>query len=254
MKLSVIILTKNEEKNIRRCLDSLPKEIELIIVDSGSQDKTLEIVKNYNAKIFSNKMDDLNFATQRNFIADKASNEWVLFLDADEELSPELKHNLEYLIDNNEGIIGYDIRRWNYVLGKRMMHCWSPDYVLRLFNKRFARYEGHIHAYAVPKGKVMRIEEPILHYTFQSVEGYFERINKYSTIEAQRLFAQRAEFRWGILISRSWAMFTHVLTGKKGFLDGTRGLILAFMEGIQSFLTYAKLFELYEKEKQGQQM
>lgn len=246
MKLSAIVLTNNEENNLKRCLDSLPREIELIIVDSGSTDRTLEIAGKYGAKIFKNQMTD--FSSQRNFGADKASNDWVFFVDADEELSSELKHNLEYLINNNEGIIGYDIRRWNYVLGKRMTHCWSPDHVLRLFNRKYARYEGDIHERAVPKGKVLRIEDPLLHYTFQSVSGYFEKINKYSTTEAQKLYTQRAIFRWGILISRSWAMFTQVLTGKKGFLDGTRGLILAMMEGIQSFLTYAKLFELYEKE------
>ena len=247
MKLSAIVLTSNEENNLKRCLDSLPKDIELIIVDSGSTDGTLEIAGKYNAKIFKNKMAD--FSSQRNFGTDTALNDWVLFIDADEELSSELRHNLEYLINNNESIIGYDIRRWNYVLGKRMTHCWSPDHVLRLFNKNYARYEGEIHEKAVSKGKVLRIEDPILHYTFQSISGYFDKINRYSTVEAQRLYKERVKFRWGILLSRSWAMFTQVLTGKKGFLDGTQGLILAMMEGIQSFLTYAKLFEFYEKEK-----
>ncbi|MFA4967320.1 MAG: glycosyltransferase family 2 protein [Candidatus Margulisiibacteriota bacterium] len=247
MKLSAIILTNNEENNIKKCLDSLPKDIELIVVDSGSTDRTIELAGKYGAKIFARKLDDFSF--QRNFGLDKALNDWVLFIDADEELSSELKHNLEYLINNNDGIIGYDIRRWNYVLGKKMNHCWSPDYVLRLFNKNYARYEGELHEKAVPKGKVIRIEDPILHYTFQSISGYFDKVNKYSTVEAQRLYKAKIEFRWGILISRSWAMFTHVLTGKKGFLDGTRGLILAMMEAFQSFLTYAKLFELYEKNK-----
>lgn len=189
MKLSAIVLTNNEESNLKRCLDSLPKDIELIIVDSGSTDGTLGIAERYGAKIFKNKMAD--FSSQRNFGSDRASNDWILFIDADEELSSELKHNLEYLINNNESIIGYDIRRWNYVLGKRMTHCWSPDHVLRLFNKNYARYEGEIHEKAVPKGKVVRIEDPILHYTFQTISGYFDKINKYSTVEAQRLYKEK---------------------------------------------------------------
>jgi glycosyltransferase involved in cell wall biosynthesis len=248
MELSVIIMTYNEDSNIERCLKSLPEGVEIIVVDSGSTDKTVEIAEKYGAKIYLNKME--NFGAQRNFGHDRATNEWLLFMDADEELSPMLKEKIPQLISNNEGIIGFDIRRLNYVLGKRMNHCLNPDHVLRLFNKHFARYEGEVHEKAVPTGKkVVRIEFPILHYTFQSVAHYFDKMNKYSTIEAQKLFKQRAQFRWDILISRSWAMFTQVLTGKKGFLDGTRGLILAMMEGIQSFLIYAKLYELYENEK-----
>jgi len=247
MKLSVILLTSNEEKNIKRCLDSLPKDIELIIVDSGSTDRTLEIAKQYGAIIFKNKLVD--FSSQRNFGADHTSNNWVFSLDADEELSAELKNKLEALINNNEGIIGYDIRRFNYVLGKKMTHCWNPDHVLRLFDKRYARYEGEIHERATTNGKVVRIEDPILHYTFQSVAEYFNKVNRYSTVEAQRLYKQHTPFSRGILISRSWAMFTQALLGKRGMLDGIRGLIIAMMEAIQSFLTYAKLYELYENEK-----
>lgn len=253
MKLSVIIPTKNEEHNLKRCLDSLPKDIELIIIDDCSTDNTLEIARQYGARTFSKIMEDVgSHGAQRNFAADQASNDWVLYIDADEALSPELNGKLESLINNNENIIGYDIRRWNYVLGEKMNHCWNPDYVLRLCNRKFTRYEDGVHARAIPKGKVITIEDPILHYTLQSVESYFNKVNNYTTELSKRLYEQRAEFRWGILISRSWAMFTQVLTGKKGFLDGTRGLIVAMMEGIQSFLIYAKLYELYEKEKHNQ--
>ncbi len=247
MKLSVIILTNNEENNIKRCLDSLPKDIEIIIVDSGSTDNTLNIAQKYGAKIFKNKL--IDFSSQRNFGIDPSSNNWVFFIDADEELSPELKNKLPILIENKEGIIGFDIRRHNYMLGKQLKHCWNPDHVLRLFNKNFARYEGKVHERAVPKGKVLRIEEPILHYTFQGVREYFNKVNDYSTTEAQLLYERRAPFKTEMLISRSWGMFTQVLLGRKGILDGRRGLILAIMEAIQSFLIYAKLYELYEKEK-----
>ncbi len=247
MELSAIILTTNEESNIKRCLDSLPKDIEILIVDSGSTDRTIEIASGYGVKILKKKLD--NFSAQRNYGSDQAANRWALFLDADEELSPELKNKLGSLIGNTEGIIGYDIRRWNYVLGKRMTHCWTPDHVLRLFDKDQARYEGEIHERAVSKGKVKRIEEPILHYTFQSVAGYFDKINRYSTVEAERLYQARSPFRQGMLVSRSWAMFTQTLLGRKGLLDGTRGLILAIMEAVLSFLTYSKLYEMYEKEK-----
>ncbi|HTY14008.1 MAG TPA: glycosyltransferase family 2 protein [Candidatus Omnitrophota bacterium] len=247
MRLSAIILTSNEEANIERCLNSLPAGIEVLIVDSGSTDGTAGIAEKRGARVLKRPLD--NFGAQRNFGLKKAANDWVLFIDADEELAPELKAKLPAFIDNKEGVVGYDIRRWNYVLGKRMTHCWTPDHVLRLFDRRHARYKGEIHECAVADGKVVRVEEPILHYTFQSVSGYFDKINRYSTVEAGRLFKERAPFKPSMLVSRSWAMFTQVLLGRKGMLDGTRGLILALMEAALSYLTYAKLYELYEKEK-----
>jgi glycosyltransferase involved in cell wall biosynthesis len=245
MKLSAIILTYNEENNIEQCLKSFPPGVEIIIIDSGSTDKIIEIAQKYGAKIFISKLE--LFGPQRNFGLEKATNNWIIFLDADEELSNELKEKLPSLIDNRKNIIGFDIRRDNYMIGKKLNYCWNSDYVLRLFNKSFARDEGGIHARAIATGKIARIEEPILHFTFQSISRYFNKVNHYSSAEAERLYRERTPPKG--MISRSWAMFTQMLFGKKGLLDGKRGIILAFMEGIQSFLTYAKLWELYENEK-----
>ena len=135
------------------------------------------------------------------------------------------------------------------MLGKLLKYCWNPDYVVRLFDKRFAHYEGEFHERTVTNGKVLEIDDPIIHNTFPSIRDYFIKVNNYSGTQARLLYEQRTPFKTEMLISRSWAMFTQMLLGRKGLLDGKRGLILAMMEGIKSFLTYAKLYELYEKEK-----
>jgi len=236
MKISAVLVTFNEEKNIKRCLDSLKFCSEIIVVDSGSTDKTLQIAKKYGARIFYKEFSD--FSSIKNFGIRKAKNNWILSIDADEEISKELEKKIKKAIENECN--GYYIRRINYFLGKPIKYSgWGNDYQLRLFKKEKGFFSGAVHESIKIKGKTGFIKAPILHYSYIDSKSYFEKMNRYTSMQAQK----PKHFLFLKLFFSPFFKFIKMFFMKAGFLDGLRGFILAIYSSFSEFVKISKMME-----------
>ena len=203
-KISVIIIAKNEEENIEDCLKSVTWTDEIIVVDSESRDKTIEIAKNFTGKIFIKKWE--GFANQKRYALSLASNELVLNLDADERVSGKLKDEIQKMDFSSDG---YFIPRENYFLKKKITTCgWEKDFQLRLFKKSKAKVtQKLIHEGFIVDGKIDYLKNPILHYTFTSIEKSFSKINNYSTIQALEVYRKKKKVTSSTIISHGLSAF-----------------------------------------------
>lgn len=254
-KLSVVLAVKNEEINIRACLEAVKWADEIIVVDDCSTDRTVEICREYTDKIIVNDTRG-NFHENKNLGLASAGGDWMLSLDADEVVSPGLKEEiLARLAAEPGGIDGFYLPRNNYFLGKHITGCgWSPDYIIRLFRKGAARWPLDIHD--VPRladeRRAARLESPLIHHSYYSLAQYFEKFNRYTT----KLAGEQREK--GVRVSAKnfpalffikpayWALRKYLL--QKGFLDGFRGFLISLSSGLVIFVTYAKLWEIQENE------
>lgn len=236
MKISVVVVTFNEEKNIKNCLDSLKFCSEIIVVDSGSTDATLHIAKKYRARIFFKEFSD--FSSIKNFGIMKAKNQWILSVDADEVISDELQRQIKKATENDYD--GYYIRRVNYFLGKPIKHSgWGNDFQLRLFKKDKGFFSGDVHESIKINGKTGYINEPILHYSYADSKSYFEKMNRYTSIQSQKT----KPFLFLRLIFSPFFKFVKMFFMKLGFLDGFHGFILAVYSSFSEFVKISKMIE-----------
>ena len=252
MKPSVIIIAKNEEQMIEDCLKSVRQLAdEIILVDSGSTDKTIEIAKKYSARIISLPTEKLEFAKWRNAGLKAAKGDWVFYLDADERVTPELQKEIEKAIGDTK-YVTYAIPRRNYYLGRKMHYggAW-PDYVKRLFFKEKLRYwERELHENPVFDGEMGRLKNPIVHITHRDLSLMVEKTREWSKIEAELLYKTgHPSVTWWrilrIMLSEFW------LRGVKlqGWRDGTVGWIEIIFQMFSRFVTYGRLWELQQKHK-----
>ena len=251
MKLSVIVIAKNEEQMIRDCLASIKWADEIILVDSGSTDKTMEIAKKYSARIISLPTEKLEFAKWRNAGLKAAKGDWVFYLDADERVTPELQKEIEKAIGDTK-YVTYAIPRRNYYLGREMHYggAW-PDYVKRLFFKEKLRYwERELHENPVFDGEMGRLKNPIVHIAHRDLSLMVEKTREWSKIEAELLYKTgHPPVTWWrilrIMLSEFW------LRGVKlqGWRDGTVGWIEIIFQMFSRFVTYGRLWELQQKHK-----
>lgn len=243
VKLSAIVLTLNEEKNIQRCLESLIWIDEIILVDSGSSDNTKELALKYTDKIFDLKWE--GFGKAKEYAKNKASGEWILSIDADEAVSDNLKNEILNKI-NFADTDGYFILRKSNFLGKWIKHSgWYPDYVLRLFRKDKASFSSDmVHEKVMVDGKVGYLKNEIEHYTDPNLHHYLVKLNRYTTLSAEQM--RQAGKKAGIfdIIFRPIAIFCKMYFFKRGFLDGMEGLLLAYCSAFHVFFKYAKLWHL----------
>ncbi len=250
--LSVVVITRNEKKNLRRCLQSVKWANEIVVVDSQSTDGTLDIAREFGAKIYSPVW--RGFGPAKRAGVEKATAEWVLSLDADEELSEELSVQIQQVIQDDSNVTGYYIRRKTQFLGRWIMHCgWYPDYILRLFRKSAGNVnEAEVHEKVVVKGRVERLEGEILHYSYPDLEHYFRKSNQYTSLGAQQAFAAgKKSGLFALVIKPPVSFITHYLL-KRGFLDGIEGFVLSVLSAFAVFVKYAKLRELYRQQKERQ--
>lgn len=248
LNISVIIITKNEEKNIKECLESVKWAEEIILVDSFSTDKTLEIAKNYTDKIFLREWK--GFAEQKKFALNQATNEWILSIDADERVSHQLKEKIESLLKTKE-IEKYDgflIKRENYFLGKVIRGCgWGNDYQLRLFRKNKTDLTKRlVHEGFVVNGSIGKIKEPMLHFSYQSFNDAINKINHYSSLEALEKFSKKKVNAISILFTPFIYFLQHFIF-RFGFIDGIYGLFVSLLHGLTKFLVQLKIWELQHK-------
>ncbi|TDT70617.1 glycosyltransferase involved in cell wall biosynthesis [Hypnocyclicus thermotrophus] len=246
MGLSVGIITFNEEKKIEKTLKAI-KSIadEIIIVDSYSIDKTVEIAKKYNAKVFIEKWK--GFGKQKNSVIEKCNNEWILIIDADEVVSEELANKIKTIIfnKNNEYDV-YKINRCSICFGKEIKYGgWSNDYVVRLFKKGKAKLDDAIiHESFLTEEKIGKIKEKLYHYTYLSLEEYFNKFNSYTTKGAIKRKEKGKKASISTIIFNPFFKFFKMYILKLGFLDGFYGFILAMLAYIYNFVIQVKLYML----------
>jgi glycosyltransferase involved in cell wall biosynthesis len=246
VKLSAVIITFNEEKNIERCLNSLNGIAdEIIVLDSFSTDRTKEICMKFNVRFFEHDFD--GYIEQKNRALHFTSYEWVLSLDADEALSNELAKEIKKVKENPDAD-GYTFNRLNYYCGKWIRHSgWYPDKKLRLWNKIKGKWAGvnpHDKLMLEPGSKIRHLKGDLLHYTYYSVQEHIDQINKFSSIGAAEAFKKgKNSNAFIILIKSSWRFFRDYVINL-GFLDGYYGFVICSLSGWGTFLKYLKLREL----------
>jgi glycosyltransferase involved in cell wall biosynthesis len=243
--ISACIITKNEERNIVRCLRSLDFADEIVVVDSGSTDRTVELAREFTNKVHVNPWP--GHKQQKNFAIGRASGDWILSLDADEEVTPELRSEIIAARDTGfTGNDGYYIARRSFFLGKWIAHCgWYPDFHLRLFRKTKGKFGGlNPHDIVELDGPTARFTNPMLHFTYPDLETYVARLNSYTSIAAQELAARGKRFRLRHVTLSPLAMFLKMYLLKLGFLDGREGLLLSALSAYYVFVKYLKLWEL----------
>ena len=244
-KLSVTIITKNEEAAIVACLESIAWADEIIVVDSGSTDKTIEICKAHGANVHSSR-EWPGFGPQKNLALSLASHDWVLSIDADERVSSNLRDEIQQVLSLNLQNTAFRIPRSSSYCGQFMHHSgWFPDYVLRLFPRLTAKFSDDIvHEHVIFKGEVRTLKNPILHISYTDLEEVLDKTNRYSSDGAQ-MFAERGKKSSlsKAVLHGLWAFFrTYVL--RLGFLDGRMGFILAVSNAETTYYRYLKLMLL----------
>ncbi len=253
-RLSVAVITFNEEANIRRTLESVKGADEIVIVDSGSTDRTVAICREYTEKVMHR--DWLGFAQQKNLAIDACSGDWVLSLDADEPIEAELTGEIRQIMASPDAKDGYLIPRKTFFLGKQVRHGgWYPDYNLRLFRKGKGRFEERaVHEAIKVQGTIGKTAHAINHYAYPDLVSYMSSINKYSSL-AVTVMAERgiSPFKASLLNIVVRPLFTFLLkyVFRLGFLDGKHGLVLNLYHSYYVFSKYAKAWEFSQLNRAG---
>lgn len=246
--ISAVILTKNEEENIERSLQSLSWCDELLVIDDNSEDKTVEIAKKRGAKVYTRSLKG-DFAAQRNYGLEKAKGDWVLFVDADEKVTSTLWYEIMQYTNNpiNE-YAGFYIKRIDNIWKKELKHGEIGNIkLLRLAKKDAGRWEGKVHEVWKIKGKTLTLNNSLLHFPHASVAKFLKEINVYTDLRAEELFKKKRKVYWWSIILYPKAKFIVNYMFRGGFLDGMPGLVFALMMSFHSFLVRAKLWTLWHK-------
>ncbi len=246
--ISVAIITLNEERNLRACLDSVRWVDEIVVCDSGSADRTLAVADEYGARTFRDAW--RGFAGHKNLAVERCSHPWVLVVDADERVPPALREEIEGVLEESEPCAGYLLPRRSYFLGRWIRGCgWYPDETVRLFRKGCGRFSDRaVHEAVVVDGPVGRLRSPLEHFTYDSVSAFLQRMDRYSALAAEELHrAGKVPHSWDLAGRPVWT-FLRMFLLQAGWRDGWRGLVLSGLYAAYSFSKYAKLWELVSKE------
>lgn len=245
--LSICIITLNEEHNLPRLLQSVRGLAqEIVVVDSGSTDDTAEIARGAGARFFTRAW--TNFGEQKNFAASQASRDWILFLDADEELSEELRQSIARWKTGEPQFAVYEMARMTWFLGAWIRHSrWYPDRQRRLYDRRKAQFSGTIHEAVKFDGPIGRLDGDLLHYTVRSLPELLEKQEAYSTLAARSLFEKGVRnWRAARWVGAPWTWIQYFVLGA-GFLDGYRGFLIARLAAQTVWLKYTKLGALLKQ-------
>ena len=252
--ISVVILTKNEEKNILDCLEGAMWADEIIIVDDNSEDRTIEVVKslsNKKIKVYSKALNE-DFSSQRNYALSKTTKEWVLFLDADERVTNELREEINWLIIGERNMSKYNgfyIQRKDVIFGKMLKYGETGKIkLLRLARKKAGIWYGKIHETWQVEGKVSELEHSLIHYPHQTINEFLKEINFYTSLRAKELYQNGVEVSFLDIVIYPKAKFILNYFINLGFLDGIEGFIFAIFMSFHSFLVRGKLWLLWKKE------
>lgn len=248
-EISLFIIAKNEEAKIASCIASAEGLAdEVVVVDAYSEDNTLQTARQAGARVYQRRFD--GFAAQKNFALSKVRSAWALNLDADETLSPELKEEIRSVIKNTSHA-GFDIPFSNYFLGKKMNHSGlNKEYHVRLVRTDKARYEGGlVHEGLKVDGTVGKLRGHIRHYSYDSIESYFRKFNKYTSLAARQMYAGGRRFSLPFVLITIPFEFLKRYALKLGILDGMRGFLWACFSSFYVFVKYMKLWALEQEDK-----
>lgn len=245
MKISASIIVFNEEQNIKDLCETVSFCDEIVIVDSSSTDKTVEIASLYTHKIFQREF--AGYKDKHEFADSKTTGDWILWIDADERITPELRQSIENLKNQNESDLpdGFKIARKTWYLGRWIKFSgWYPDYQMRLYRKSASYWDGvSPHETARVKGKVEKLDGEFLHYTKQDLSEHHRVVDRYTTLAAEyKVKHDEKVAAFGIFFN-AIAAFIRTYILKQGFRDGIQGLIIAMMTTYSVFLKYAKVWE-----------
>lgn len=246
--ISAVILTKNEEGNIADCLESLKWCDEIIVIDDNSEDETSELAKKMGASVYLHSLNN-DFSQQRNFGLSKAKNDWVLFVDADERvteaLASEIKNQILKIKNNYNG---FYIKRKDFIWGRELKHGETGNIkLLRLAKKGAGKWEGKVHEEWKVQGKIGQLNNPLLHYSHQSMTDFLKEINFYTDIRARELYEKGVKVNFFSIIVYPKAKFFVNYFFKLGFLDGIPGFIFALVMSFHSFLARGKLWLIWQE-------
>ncbi|MCA1809906.1 MAG: glycosyltransferase family 2 protein [Lentisphaerae bacterium] len=245
-KISACLTAGNEERNIRRCLESLRWVDEIVVVDSYSRDRTVEISREYTDRVYQHEW--LGYVGQKELIKKMATHNWVLFIDADEEVSDDLREEIlrEFHTGANRSCVGYKFPRKVFFMGQWITYGeWWPDLKLRLFRKDKGISTGtEPHDYVAVQGPVRRLQCCLHHYTYDDISDQIATLNRFSTISSSGMHDQGRRVGVSDLVLRPLFRFFKAYFLKRGFAGGQRGLIISVLNSVGVFLKYAKLWEL----------
>jgi glycosyltransferase involved in cell wall biosynthesis len=240
IRISAAIITRNEERNIARSIESLRCCDEILVLDSGSTDRTVEIATKLGARVVESSWH--GYAAQKNIAAELASNDWILSLDADESVSEALEAEIWQIKKTGAHYDAYTMPRLAQYLGRWILHSgWYPDRKIRLFDRRKAKWQGeYVHESVVVHGRTGHLESNLLHFTCSSLSEHLRSLDRYTTLAAEGLVAQGKRITLTkIVLDPPWTFFrTYVL--QQGYLDGLEGIAIAYMAAFYNFVKYAK--------------
>ncbi len=246
-RLTALLLTKNEEAQLRRCLDSVRWADEVVVVDGQSTDRTPQIARDYGATVVSRPFSG-SFAEERNAGLAVATGDWVLQMDADEQVSPGLRAAIERLLADGSPHAAFKLRRLNTFLGRTMRHGGWYHYHTALFRRQGARYEGLVHERLRHQGSVGVLEADLCHEPFQSISQFLARQNRYTSLQARELFERQGRLPLARVRRQLWArplkLFWKAYVKKQGFREGRHGLMFSILFAWVDFLLWAKYWEL----------
>lgn len=248
MKLSVVINTLNEEKNLPRALRSVRFADEVVVCDMFSDDATVEVAKKAGARVFMHERTGF-VEPARNFAISKATGDWVLVLDADEEISPTLQSTIQQIVQTDSEHNFVEIPRQNLIFGRWVQASqWWPDYNIRLFKKGTVTWGNTIHHKPKTQGAGLMLEpevdQAIVHHHYQTVNQFLERMIRYSHIQAEQLQQDGYHFKWTDLIKKPVSEFLGRFFANKGYQDGVHGLVLCLLQAVSSLALYIQVWEL----------
>lgn len=244
-RLSVVVITKNEQENIRGCLETVRWADEIIVVDAESSDETVSHARDYTPHIFVRPWP--GFGPQKNFGMEKVAGDWILLIDADERVPPELREEiLRMAQESPPEVTAYRIPRRNYFYGKWVR--WGgayPDYQIRLLRKGAGRYNDvAVHENLLITGSVGTLHQPLDHWTERTIADHFKKFDLYTTLASEERAKTRKTVWWGDFVFNPLATFFKMYMAKQGFREGIHGLILSVLASYYTFAKYTKLWEM----------
>lgn len=249
-KITALIPTGNEIHNIEEVIKSVAFADEILVVDSYSTDGTYEKAKELATKVIRRNYE--YSASQKNWAIPQAKHEWIILVDADERVTPELREEIKEIINNPpESVVGFWIGRMNHFMGERVHYSgWRNDSVIRLFKRDFCKYEDkHVHAEIIANGKVKRLKNKLYHNTYTTFDNYIEKMNRYAWLQAKDYDKKTGRLRpYHFIIKPFWGFFKHYIV-QSGFRDGLVGFTIGYIQAYVIFMRYIKLWLLRRNRK-----
>lgn len=249
-KLAVIILTKNEEANIEAAMESAAFADEILVIDSGSTDRTQELAEKQGAKFITHPMDEEGFAGQRNFALTQTEAKWIFYLDADERIVETSVAKIKEIVETDEPM-AYSVERKNIVMGQMMHHGGHrPDYSARLYPRESIHWRGKVHEQLETELPMKKLDNCLHHYTYMTWQQYFNKTNYYTSLSARNLFDRKKKVNGIEILLHGFFAFIKAYIFKQGFRDGYLGFIMSILAGNASLMKYLKLQNLYRLEQE----